>query len=126
MPSISTRMTSPTLRNCGGLKAAPNARGRAGGEDVAGLQEMRDLLPDVVEHLAGVPVLAHLTVHQQAQAQRVRVGHLVGRNRPGADGPVRVEALAQRHRRRADLPVAHRHVEHQGGGGLTMILDFEA
>ena len=86
MPSISTRTTSPTFSSPSGngWRTAPIAGGRAGGDDVAGLErerlgEVRDLLEAVEDHLAGVAVLAQLVVDVRPDAEVVRVAELVGR-----------------------------------------------
>jgi len=51
------------------------------------------------------------------QAQAVRVADLVGGGDPGADRPMRVERLAHRPGRDAELPVAHGHVVHHQVAG---------
>ena len=55
-------------------------------------------------------VLPLLAVDEAAQAQRVRIGDLVGRGDPRSDGRVRVEGFAEAPLRRAVLPDALGHV----------------
>ena len=84
----------------------------AGGDDVARLErerlgEVRHLLEAVVDHLAGVAVLAQLVVDVSPDREVVRIAELLGRDQPRPERAVRVERLAHRHGRRAHLPIAH-------------------
>ncbi|MCY1167270.1 hypothetical protein D9M73_72300 [compost metagenome] len=63
-----------------------------------------------MNHLAGIHFLLDLAVDEHAQVQIVRVGYLVVRHDPRANGAGSVEGLAQRHGGRAFLPVAHRDI----------------
>src|SRR5215469_17698897 len=55
-------------------------------------------------------MLAHFTVYEGLEVERVRVADLVGRDDPGPDRAVGIKRFAQRHGRRTHLPVAHAHV----------------
>src|SRR5215469_18597835 len=55
-------------------------------------------------------MLAHFTVYEGFEVERVRVADLIGRYDPGPDRAMSIKGFAQRHSRRTHLPVAHAHV----------------
>src|SRR5262249_53462721 len=72
---------------------------RTCGDDVARLQaheaaEGAHEPRDAEHHRARVAVLVAVAVDLEPEIQRLRVGHLVGRHQPGAEGPEGVVALA--------------------------------
>ena len=82
MPSISIRTTSPAPQPLRRLEAHADARRRAGGDDVAGIERDAaraglDQRRDVEDHVAGAAVLAQLAVDPAAHA-RVAAVELVG------------------------------------------------
>src|SRR5256886_6085328 len=82
-----------------GLHAEPDARRRAGGDDVARLQheELRavpDEVPAVEDHGFGVAALAFLAVDVEPHVEALRVLDLVLGDQPGADGSERFGAFA--------------------------------
>ena len=88
---------------------------RARGDHVTRFERERfrqvgHLLIAVVDHLAGVPVLAQLVVDERTDREVVRVTELVLGDDPRPERPVGVERLAHRHRRRPHLPVAYRQI----------------
>ena len=135
MPSISHTDAVARLEEHRRVTEHPDARGRAGGDEVAGLErdvarDEADQLRDVVEHVGGVPVL-----HEDRSSRRPRrspgyascgadrpaVGSIssgvtntgpTGQERVGALGaqPLAVALLALRQRLRVALPVAGAHV----------------
>ena len=81
--SISTSTVSPGLSQTGGLRAMPDARRRAGEDQVARLQcedlrQVGDQLVDAEDELAGARVLHGLAVQTKADTEILGVGDLVG------------------------------------------------
>src|SRR5450830_1026225 len=82
-----------------GLAAHAHAGWGAGRDHITGVQgheaaQVGHQLGHLENHGAGVAVLVAPAVHLQPKMQRMRVGHLVGRDQPGAGGAEGVAALA--------------------------------
>src|ERR1700682_1833585 len=98
-PPTSDSIRSPGLRNSGGWRAQARPPRGPGGDQLSREQrhadgEPADDLVDRVDHVARGGVLLHLAVHEQPERERLRVGHLVGGDDPGAGGAGAVQALA--------------------------------
>src|SRR5262245_24712608 len=77
-----------------------DARGRAGEDDVAGMQrgearQVRDLLGGGEDHLARVRVLLHYAVHPKADGEALRIGDLRGGRDPRTERAAPFEALVR-------------------------------
>src|SRR5439155_11889314 len=86
----------PTWR----LHAGGHAATRTSGDHIARLQRpggggVFDHFFPVMNHVAGVVVLAHLTVDGGAKLQVVRGGDLVGGDNPGTERAVRIPGFTQ-------------------------------
>ena len=80
------------------LAREPDAGGRAGEDQVAGLKrhprrEVRDLLGQREDHLARVGILLDHVVHRELDGDVLRVGHVVGRHDPWSERAGAVEAF---------------------------------
>src|SRR5512143_322753 len=93
----------------------PDATGRPGRDDVAGFEghEPRaegDQARHVVDHLGGAGILDGLAVDEAADAQRARIGQVVGGDEPRPERAERVEALPAYPLAVAELEIPGRHV----------------
>ena len=83
----------------GRLHRHRHAGGRAGGDDIAGLERHvpaheLDEVGNVENELRGVACLAELAVDLAGELEDVRIGELVGRDQPRAEGRERVERFS--------------------------------
>jgi hypothetical protein len=81
------------------IQSNTHAFGRAGGDEIAGLEgesggQIGDLGPDAVNQLPSVAVLARLSVDEASDTESMRVGYLVGCDDPRSDRTVSIEGFA--------------------------------
>ena len=102
------------------LACHPNATGCSGDDHITRLQAHRDAdhfnqRGDIEDELVGIRILHHLAVQASLNAQLVSPRrHGIGRHQPGAECPCRIEILAHRPLRRAQLKIANRRIVEQG------------
>src|SRR5574341_280973 len=116
----------PRHQVLGRLLAQAHTGRRAGSDHVAGLQaheaaQVAHELLHAEPHGAGVAVLEAVAIDLKPQVEVLRVGHVVGRHKPGADRAEGVAALALVPLAAAlELVLALRHVVHHAVAGHVL------